>query len=743
MIVGGMSQFLTDIQRMPKSVIARLNKLTRKFLWEDKTSPPVSFEQLLMPIEQGGLGLLDLASRNEAIDLMWLKAYLDFSEERPWWAFIADDILAENVATVCTPQDAELRINPFLQHWKPIKTGLPPELRAIIEAARTNGLRLEGRAFSREIIRAMPMWDHSEADKTKIRRLGSRSAATACLKDTHGARTVGDFERIAVEMGDPSHEQSRQCECDRCTYLKLETGCRSPQECFERARAFLDTLPQKWDPRGEHPCDYEDEGMKNVENIFETEEYSPVIFDRRVTTTGSLGNAFRIFTGPQDTCNTLPDVTIMENDMVQEVATDGACERNGERNASAGAGVFFALGDNRNRAFRIPKNIEQSNQTGEAVAALQAGKMADPTRPLLQITDSRTTMDAVTKRRIKYEDEGYFTQKNGELTRAIVSEVFRRRAHTAFCWVKGHNGHPGNEAADALAGAGAKKNQEDQISLEEDPTTRLTGAKLTKLTQKLAYKVIRARKAAKMKARPRTAERVERIMKDLDEDFEIQVTEAHLWTSLRKTYVSKEARQWMWLTIHDGYMVGSHWLRPKMSDELRERASCKACGQLESMEHILFTCNACGREVIWKLLSELWESTGLRPPIPSWGSVLGAACVAMRSPNGARQPALEQRWATLAIESARLIWKLRCERVIAKNGDEFPAVEVTNRWYAELERRLHLDRRIAALSHGKKRKKYIRRLEEVWSPLLAERGNLPPNWVTKSEVLVGIKRGNG
>ncbi|KAI0816974.1 hypothetical protein BC628DRAFT_1304461, partial [Trametes gibbosa] len=55
MMVGGMSQFLTDVQRMPKSVMIRLNKLIREYVWNDRHSPPVQFDYLLLPIEQGGL----------------------------------------------------------------------------------------------------------------------------------------------------------------------------------------------------------------------------------------------------------------------------------------------------------------------------------------------------------------------------------------------------------------------------------------------------------------------------------------------------------------------------------------------------------------------------------------------------------------------------------------------------------------------------------------------------------------
>ncbi|KAI0822594.1 hypothetical protein BC628DRAFT_1290311, partial [Trametes gibbosa] len=87
MMIGRMSQFLTNVQRMPKSVMIRLNKLMREYIWNDKASPPVQFDCLTLPLEQGGLGLLDLASRNESIDVVWLKSYLEMGPDRPWWAY--------------------------------------------------------------------------------------------------------------------------------------------------------------------------------------------------------------------------------------------------------------------------------------------------------------------------------------------------------------------------------------------------------------------------------------------------------------------------------------------------------------------------------------------------------------------------------------------------------------------------------------------------------------------------------
>ncbi|KAH9848809.1 hypothetical protein C2E23DRAFT_695566, partial [Lenzites betulinus] len=55
MMIGGMSQFLTNVQRMPKSVTTRLNKLIREYVWNDKSAPPVQFECLMLPPERGGL----------------------------------------------------------------------------------------------------------------------------------------------------------------------------------------------------------------------------------------------------------------------------------------------------------------------------------------------------------------------------------------------------------------------------------------------------------------------------------------------------------------------------------------------------------------------------------------------------------------------------------------------------------------------------------------------------------------
>ncbi|KAI0654610.1 hypothetical protein C8Q70DRAFT_925301, partial [Cubamyces menziesii] len=83
MELGGRTQFRTKAQGMPASVAASLTAALRTFMWGDSNAPPVALRTLYSDVSQGGLALLDLDARNEAIDMMWLKAYLALSHDRP------------------------------------------------------------------------------------------------------------------------------------------------------------------------------------------------------------------------------------------------------------------------------------------------------------------------------------------------------------------------------------------------------------------------------------------------------------------------------------------------------------------------------------------------------------------------------------------------------------------------------------------------------------------------------------
>ena len=82
-IVGGYTQFLTKAQGMPTHIESALTKIIRDFMWEDDSSPRITLKLLQKPIDEGGLNLLDIKARNEAIEIVWLKAYLNFSPTCP------------------------------------------------------------------------------------------------------------------------------------------------------------------------------------------------------------------------------------------------------------------------------------------------------------------------------------------------------------------------------------------------------------------------------------------------------------------------------------------------------------------------------------------------------------------------------------------------------------------------------------------------------------------------------------
>lgn len=76
---GGRTQYLTQVQGMPEAVRKRLEKRQREWMWGGKSMTPVNIATMHAPTDRGGRKLLDIEARNEAIGLMHLKNYLDFS----------------------------------------------------------------------------------------------------------------------------------------------------------------------------------------------------------------------------------------------------------------------------------------------------------------------------------------------------------------------------------------------------------------------------------------------------------------------------------------------------------------------------------------------------------------------------------------------------------------------------------------------------------------------------------------
>ncbi|EPS92835.1 hypothetical protein FOMPIDRAFT_1137242 [Fomitopsis schrenkii] len=80
---GGITQFLASVQDMPPRAEKQLKKMIREFIWDSPTPPPVNMDTLCLPLAEGGINLLDIEARNQAIQVMWLKRYLDLGPKRP------------------------------------------------------------------------------------------------------------------------------------------------------------------------------------------------------------------------------------------------------------------------------------------------------------------------------------------------------------------------------------------------------------------------------------------------------------------------------------------------------------------------------------------------------------------------------------------------------------------------------------------------------------------------------------
>ncbi|KAG1881982.1 hypothetical protein C8R48DRAFT_587415 [Suillus tomentosus] len=232
---------------MPKEIEKTLTNRARNFIWDNKGKSQVSLDILCAPIDEGGKNMMHLTHRNDAIELMWLKGLLKPEQERPPWAFFANALIAKYVKPAPTVHPT-VKINLFLQSWKPLTRKLPPSLQRIIKAAKTYHVKWDACIIPPQVARQLPIWFHIGANQN-LNKLNNYYYAN-CLRDKHNVRTVGDIEAITSPMPQ-GHLNKKECECDRCNKERTQYNCNKPYRCRKTAIDILHCILPKWNPSTE------------------------------------------------------------------------------------------------------------------------------------------------------------------------------------------------------------------------------------------------------------------------------------------------------------------------------------------------------------------------------------------------------------------------------------------------------------------------------------------------------------
>ena len=252
---------------------------------------------LRRPTHEGGLNILDIKSRNKAIEIIWLKAYLNFSPSRQKWATVVD----HTILAAAPPQSIEkVRENSFLQTWTAPLQGprvkcLNDDTKRMLKVARKYKVNLTVIRMTPHLLAQLPAWYHLSAEQKPI-----ASHVAKCLLQKHSVSKVADLVKTSVRLHHPNqhprHRKNRNCTCQECE-ADRNLGCRNPHKCATEAIARLDLIHPKYNPMKQDPPDRMSlTRTQKLRNKRARETDGEITFDPSITCKDSLAECFRIFT---------------------------------------------------------------------------------------------------------------------------------------------------------------------------------------------------------------------------------------------------------------------------------------------------------------------------------------------------------------------------------------------------------------------------------------------------------------
>ncbi len=132
-----------------------------------------------------------------------------------------------------------------------------------------------------------------------------------------------------------------------------------------------------------------------------------------------------------------------------QVFTDGACEGN------PGPGGYAAIIDRNGTRTEVTGSERQTtNNRMELLAVIAALRTLDEPSSVRVVTDSQYVAKGMTSWIHSWRRKGWKTAAGAPVKNRDLWEELERlaqRHRVRFEWIRGHNGHPENERADALA----------------------------------------------------------------------------------------------------------------------------------------------------------------------------------------------------------------------------------------------------------------------------------------------------
>ncbi|KAG0691460.1 hypothetical protein DFH29DRAFT_819613 [Suillus ampliporus] len=362
-------------------------------------------------MSKGGLGLLNITARNEAIEITWVKAFMDLSDSRPAWAFITDTVI--NSLKPDNMKDLPLSNN-ILTSWAPPTRGIRTNrllklIINLIKMAKKHKVSLAPLKLSEQLKNSLPAWLHPGAPPRTY-----HGTKDKCLQQTHNVKLIKDLREIAERLKNTNtHKNTASCPCYTCVDNRL-LGCKNPDKCAKNAKRILDNLNPTFNPNTSPKKDGLTLTHRRLEKNarMRKQQNGEIIFDPSITNKTQLSGSLRIFTNPDRIIQIpayrlrIPITDHGQNKPQLTMYTDGSCTNNGKQNVSCGGGIWIEDNHQLNKTIKVPGNTH-SNQIGELTAVLLALQSADPQTPLKIVTDSKYVIEGLTMHLSKWENEGW------------------------------------------------------------------------------------------------------------------------------------------------------------------------------------------------------------------------------------------------------------------------------------------------------------------------------------------------